>query len=458
MDSLDIEGKYKKKLKIQLNYKNLFVERKNIIAQNLSGEIHLNSPNSVSGQILSGEMAAFDRWYVDFGKNYLNFTLKNKPILKAEIFLNNILQSKIEYTKSKRIKFHIFSNSLKRFFKVFVQDAYSDSARFLEYIKLSGKFNASGVYNPKNRGFFGILNLNAENIDIKNISVHSLCLKLPVAYNFKKQSEGFLKIDNISVDKHSFSVDTKIYARNNKLRIAYRGINADNFHINPSIINIDLKNKQLKTTARFDFHDKMFKINGRFKRIVADKDMADFCGVAKINVFDGTVMVKNIRLEDIFRLPVLKTDISFNHISLKSITQDTNFGLMTGFIEGYIKNISLVNFTNPLSFDMLIKTQNVRGESKKITLKAVNSISKIGGGYASIALPFFKTFPYSKIGFYAKLKNGIFYLRGLYKDNNKEYIVKKAFLIGVNVINMNKNSYIPWDDMLDRIKRVKKGG
>ena len=458
MDSLNIEGKYKKKLKARLNYKDLSVERKNVTAQNLSGEIYLNSVNNISGSVLSGEIVAFDRWYVDFGKNSLNFALKSRPVYKAKFSLSRLFQSKIEYTDKKYIKFSILSNSLKQFFKTFIQDAYADSTQFLEYIKLSGKFNASGIYNPKNRGFFGILNLNAENISIKNRTAHNLIMKLPIAYNYEKRSDGFFKIDNISADKYSFGVNAKIYTKNNKLKIVYKVINARNFHIDSSAVNIDLKNKQLQTAANFNFHSKLDRVNGKFKRILIDKNMVDLHGAIKANAFGGTITAKNIQLKNIFKLPVLKTDISFKHINLKDITQNTNFGLVTGFIEGYIKNLSLVKFTEPLSFNLLVKTQKVKGASKKITLKAINSISKIGGGYTSVAIPFFKTFPYSKIGFSAKLKNGIFYLNGLYKEGNREYIIKKVFLVGINVINMNKNNSIPWDDMLERIKRVKKGG
>ena len=458
VDNLKIKGKYKKKLKAELNYKNLSIEHKNITAQNLSGKIYLNSINNIAGNVLSGEIVAFDRWYIDFSKNSLKFALKNGSVHKAEFSLSSLFQSKIEYTDKKYIKFSILSNSLKQFFKTFIQDTYADSAQFLEYIKLSGKFNANGIYNPKNRGFFGILNLNAKNISIKNKTAHNLVMKLPIAYNCEKKSDGFFKIDNISVDKYSFGVDAKIYTKNNRLKIVYKAINARNFHIDSSVVNIDLKNKQLKTAANFNFHNKLVRINGKFKRILMDKDMVDLHGAIKANAFDGIITAKNMHLENIFRLPVLKTDISFNHINLEDITQNTNFGLVTGFIEGYIKNLSLVKFTEPLSFNVLVRTQKVKGTSKKITLKAINSISKIGGGYTSMAIPFFKTFPYSKIGFYAKLKNGIFYLNGLYKERNREYIIKKVFLVGINVINMNKNNRIPWDDMLDRIKRVKKGG
>jgi len=458
MDNLKIEGVYKKKLKAKLNYKNLSIESKNVTAQNLSGVGYIDSINNITGNILSGEMIAFDRWYLNFSKNTLGFNLRNKPAYRAEFSLNGLFRSEVEYIDKKHIKFSILSNSLKQFFKTFIQDAYADSAQSLKYVKLSGNFNANGIYNPKSRGFFGILNLNAKNISIKNKTVHNLTMKLPVAYNYEKKLNGFFKIDNISVDKYPFSADAKLYAENGNLKIVYKILNTKNFHIKPSDIIIDLKNKKLKTAADFDFHDKLVRINAKFKRILIDKDRADLFGTIKANAFGGTIITKDIHIENLFRLPVLKTDISFNHINLRDITKNTNFGLVTGFIKGYIKNLSLVKFTEPLSFNMLIKTQKVKGASKKITLKAINSISKIGGGYASVAIPFFKTFPYSKIGFYAKLKNGIFYLNGLYKDKNNEYIIKRAFLIGINVINMNKNNHISWDDMLDRIKRVKKGG
>lgn len=456
--NLRIEGAYKKKLKAKLNYKNLSIETKNVTAQNLSGVSYINSINNITGKISSGEMIAFDRWYIDFSKNSLSFNVRKKPAYRAGFLLNGLFRSEVEYIDKKHIKFFILSNSLKQFFKTFIQDAYADSAQSLKYVKLSGNFNANGMYNPESSGFFGILNLNAKNISIKNKTAHNLTMKLPIAYNYEKKLNGFLKIDNISIDKYFLSADAKLYAKNSSLKIVYKISNTKSFHIKPSDIIIDLKNRKLKTAADFDFHNKLVRIKSKFKRILIDKNRADLFGTIKANAFGGTIIANNIHLENLFRLPVLKTDISFSHINLRDITKNTNFGLVTGFIKGYIKNLSLVKFTEPLSFNILVKTQKIKGASKKITLKAINSISKIGGGYASVAIPFFKTFPYSKIGFYAKLKNGIFYLSGLYKNKNNEYIVKRGFLMGINVINMNKNNHISWDDMLDRIKRVKKGG
>jgi len=147
-------------------------------------------------------------------------------------------------------------------------------------------------------------------------------------------------------------------------------------------------------------------------------------------------------------------DIFFHHLNLDKLTKITNFGRITGYIKGYIKNLVISN-NQPEAFEMRVETQKVKGVSQRIDLAAINSIAILGGGGpVSLFLPFIKEFPYSYIGFSCSLKNDVFTLHGLKKKGNAEYIVKRAGLVGVNVINRNPNNRISFEDMMERIKRI----
>jgi hypothetical protein len=67
---------------------------------------------------------------------------------------------------------------------------------------------------------------------------------------------------------------------------------------------------------------------------------------------------------------------------------------------------------------------------------------------------FFKEFPYAKIGVESALKNDVFTVRGLIHEDGVEYLVKRRFFSGINVINRNPDNRIGFSDMLERARRV----
>ncbi|WP_035587383.1 translocation/assembly module TamB domain-containing protein [Hippea jasoniae] len=292
-------------------------------------------------------------------------------------------------------------------------------------------------------------------LNYKNISLDNITLNLPLFLNTNKKQDGKLTINSIKIDNKTASLIANITSTDNALS-ARIVIKSRFINIKPLNLSINFKHLRAKLyPIAGSIKLKSIILKPQIKSVDATTRQIKLSGNITAKVFDGKINIKNISVM-LGEFPILKMDINFNHINLEKLTALTNFGKITGFIKGYIRNLKLVNFTNPLSFEMLVKTQSVRGVSKKISLKAVNSISKVGGGYASIAVPFFKNFSYSKIGFKATLKNNVFTIHGLYRDGKIEYIIKKGFLVGISVINMNRNNAISWDDFVNRLKRVSK--
>jgi len=184
-------------------------------------------------------------------------------------------------------------------------------------------------------------------------------------------------------------------------------------------------------------------------------DRLVFKGQITVRIAGGTVTIKNIWIEPYAPIFRWGADIKFKHIDLKKLTEKTSFGLVTGAIKGRIKGL-VMSGGQPEQFDLLIKTDESVKAPKKISIKAIENLSILGGGGGSVSFlgQLFKEFSYSKIGISCKLKNDVFELHGLYKSGNKEYLVKRGFFGGVNVINMNPNGRISFRDMLDRLKRI----
>ena len=192
-----------------------------------------------------------------------------------------------------------------------------------------------------------------------------------------------------------------------------------------------------------------------FKRGYFNGDRFYLDGGIDLFVAKGEVKIRNLWIEPYAPIMRIGADIEFKDIDLYEITSKTSFGIVTGVVEGYVKNL-IISGNQPEQFDLLIKTQESSKADKKISIKAIENLSILGGGEGSISFlgQLFKEFSYSKIGISCTLKNDVFELHGLIKDGNKEYLVKRGFWGGVNVINMNPKGRISFKDMLDRLKRI----
>jgi hypothetical protein len=140
------------------------------------------------------------------------------------------------------------------------------------------------------------------------------------------------------------------------------------------------------------------------------------------------------------------------------LTGDTPFGRIDGTMNGYIRNLEIAG-SQPQHFDMLLETEQ-GSENQRISIKAVENISRIGAGespfsgFGGVLTTFFKTLGYKKIGIRASLNNDYFTISGTIKEDGTEYIMKRGGISGVNIVNRNPDNRIRFKDMVNRIKRV----
>ena len=189
-------------------------------------------------------------------------------------------------------------------------------------------------------------------------------------------------------------------------------------------------------------------------------------GDIKARIFDGEVILSDLGISGIFSsAPVFKLSARWDGLSLEEITSGTPFGKIEGALRGHIKDLEIA-YGQPQRFDLLLETVKKKGVAQKISVRAVDSIARIGGGqspFMGLAGAFstlFKKFPYKKIGVHATLENDIFRINGTIREDGQEYLVKRGGFSGVNVVNQNPDNRIRFKDMVKRIKRITttKGG
>jgi hypothetical protein len=148
-----------------------------------------------------------------------------------------------------------------------------------------------------------------------------------------------------------------------------------------------------------------------------------------------------------------------NDLNLAALTTGTAFGRIEGVLRGSVEDLEIVH-RQPQSFQLLLETVRKAERPQKISVRAVDSIARIGGarspfiGAAGLLTSFFEQFPYEKIGVRASLKNDMFRVNGTIRRAGKEYFVRRGGLTGVDIINQNPDNRISFKDMVRRIKRV----
>lgn len=180
-------------------------------------------------------------------------------------------------------------------------------------------------------------------------------------------------------------------------------------------------------------------------------------GVIKMRIFDGEVDIPTLQIKEPFAsTPLLKAEVNVNKINLETLTKVTEFGEIQGQLSGYIHDLSLVNW-QPVSFDAYFATPKENTLPKKISQKAVNRLSHLGGGGATdlisrSVLKLFENFSYEQIGWGCRLQNKVCTMRGVETIGQSYYIVKGGGLPRIDVIGYNPQ--VDWNELLSRLKRL----
>ncbi|MDD1713380.1 MAG: hypothetical protein LUQ69_09480 [Methanoregulaceae archaeon] len=179
-------------------------------------------------------------------------------------------------------------------------------------------------------------------------------------------------------------------------------------------------------------------------------------GALLVRAFDGTAVVKNLSLLDPFgRAPRLLADVDMRNLDMDLLTRTFSFGKMQGRIDVMVDHLELANW-QPVKFDAEIRS-SPGDYPKKISQRAVENITALGGGGASAALRrsflrFFEEFGYSRIGLSCRLRNNICLMDGVEPAPQGYVIVKGGGIPAINVIGYNHN--VNWDELLVRLKRI----
>ena len=199
-------------------------------------------------------------------------------------------------------------------------------------------------------------------------------------------------------------------------------------------------------------------VGGAIPGLAYDGARLKLDGGVAVNVFDGFVDVTRLVLQHPFGpAPVLTATIGFRDLDLAPMTRIFDFGSITGRLGGHVEGLRMIAW-KPVAFS----AELLADEGGRISQKAVNSISNLGGGglaggLQSTVLRVFDSFGYKRIGLGCVLRDDVCTMTGLGKADGGGYnIVEGRGLPHISVIGHQHK--VDWSTLVARLEAATSGG
>lgn len=199
------------------------------------------------------------------------------------------------------------------------------------------------------------------------------------------------------------------------------------------------------------------QLGGKIPPTRYSKQRLEMDGELRAQIFEGEITVRKLTGAGLLgATPTVSAEIDLDKLNLQKLTNVTNFGEIQGQLSGYVHDLQLVSW-QPVTFDAHFETPDDNTLPKKISQRAIDNLSNLGGGNMVNAisrgvLRMFENFSYTRLGWGCRLKNGTCEMRGVEKAPNGYYIVKGGGLPRIDVIGYNQR--VNWQVLLNRLKSV----
>ena len=179
-------------------------------------------------------------------------------------------------------------------------------------------------------------------------------------------------------------------------------------------------------------------------------------GELKAEVFSGEIVIRDLRIERLLQpLTRLQADIGFQGLELAELTEVLAFGLMTGRLEGYVRNLEMIDWA-PVAFDAKLQTPPGDRSRRRISQRAVDNIASIGGGGAGVLstgfLRFFEDFSYDAFALGCRLERDICHMSGLEVRDQGYVILRGRGLPRIDVMGFAER--VSWSALIEQVAGI----
>ena len=203
------------------------------------------------------------------------------------------------------------------------------------------------------------------------------------------------------------------------------------------------------------------KLSGMLPGLKYEQGLLSVDGVILVRIFDGDILIKQLQTQDLFGVyPQLSADVELHGLDLESLTRTFSFGRITGRLDGYMRELKLEQWS-PVSFDARFYTPEDDRSRRRISQKAVDNISNLGGAGMSGALArsfmrFFEEFGYKRIGIGCRLHDGVCQMAGAGPAKQGYYLVQGSGIPRIDIIGFNTTA--DWNSLVEQLKQIATSG
>lgn len=196
-------------------------------------------------------------------------------------------------------------------------------------------------------------------------------------------------------------------------------------------------------------------LSGRIPGLTYRNKELSLQGDIEAQVFDGRVTASHLRVRDpLGDWPRLYGDITARNLDLELITRTFEFGSITGRLD--VDLLGLETFgLSPVAFDLSLRTPRDDRSRHRISQRAVQNLSNIGGGGAGAALQssllrFFEQFGYSRLGLGCRLRNDVCDISGVEPAPNGFYLMKGTGIPKLDIVG--HNARVQWLTFVSQVR------
>ncbi len=203
------------------------------------------------------------------------------------------------------------------------------------------------------------------------------------------------------------------------------------------------------------------KLAGRIPKAALDDGVLTLGGNLEADVFGGQVTLQNLRLQDALgRFPQFQADIALRNLDLALLTGTFEFGYISGRLGGEVNGLQLFDW-RPVAFNARLGTPPGYRGDRRITPRAVQNLSSLGGGSGVTSalsggfLRIFKDFKYQQLGIACRLEQDVCQMGGVAPAPGGYYLIEGAGLPRINLIG--SQGRVAWSKLLRQLERLGQG-
>lgn len=183
-------------------------------------------------------------------------------------------------------------------------------------------------------------------------------------------------------------------------------------------------------------------------------------GGLAMRLFDGRIELSDLVMERPFGIaPTLSADVVIEDIDMEPMTAAFGFGAITGRLDGRIAGLRMVDWS-PVAFDARLRSDDAWKGKRRISQRAVEDISRVGGGglmagLQAQVLKLFDDFGYARLGLACRLRDNVCQMDGVGSAGDGYTIVEGAGLPRIQVVGFRRQ--VDWPTLVDRLKAATEG-